>query len=416
MVVSNMRISEELRNLLESQQVKLEREIHEHHILFLKFKEDPTNFELERNLKEVQNVIHEIGLEQKLITERIRNELNEVEKKYHINGVKNASNERATNLNNALRTAANRVRKQNIISRYPSRPNSTSEDSLDVPSGSASPEPPYNPIKMDELTQAQFLKFFGLVTHAVHDEMQNKRVERKRRSTANPQFFYGNKGWDYPKRKRAGYLMSNCSPPNTRQSAKNKAKAERAVTPPSKDNSRATSPVDPKKLPIPNLPVGLTIERVNRSRASPDNKTCIVCRLTGSLTICESCLNGFHISCYNRPLVQSPRKCPKCAVNKEVRTIGALNVPSGMSVSYVSTDVTEKLQEKQKLLDENKSLTAELTKLQDQHSRLTISLEDQKVTQEKLQLGQQLTEDKIKNLIKFISNIKSPLTAAGQSS
>lgn len=341
MVVSTMRISEDLRKLLESQQAKLEREIHEHHALFLKFKDDPTNYELERSLKEVQNTIHEIGLEQKLITERVRNELNDIEKKLQTNGIKGACNDRANNLNNALKTAVNRVRKQNIITRCPpSIPNSPSDDSLDIPSLSTSPEPPYNPGKLEELSQGQFLKFFGLVTHSVHDEMQKKRVERKRRSTANPQFFYGSKAWDYPKRKRGVYLMSNCSPPNTRQSAKNKAKAERPATSPGKDNSRAASPVDPKKLPIPNLPVGLTIERVNPNRASPDSKSCIVCRLTGSLTVCESCLNGFHISCYNRPLVQTPRKCPKCSANKDVRTVGALTVPSGMSVSYISTDVT----------------------------------------------------------------------------
>lgn len=73
-----------------------------------------------------------------------------------------------------------------------------SDDSLDTPSASTSPEPPQNANTIDDLSQVQYLKFFGLVTHAIHDEMQKKRVERKRRSTANPQFFYGNRGWDYP--------------------------------------------------------------------------------------------------------------------------------------------------------------------------------------------------------------------------
>lgn len=416
MVVSTMRISEDLRHLLEAQQAKLEREIHEHHVLFLKFKDDPTNYELERSLKEVQNAIHEIGLEQKQITERVRNELNDIEKKLQTNGIKSACSDRANNLNNALKTAVSRVRKQNIITRCtPSIPNSPSDDSLDTPFASTSPEPPCNPGKLEELSQNQFLKFFGLVTHVVHDEMQKKRVERKRRSTANPQFFYGTKAWDYPKRKRAVYLMSSCSPPNTRQSAKNKAKAERPPTPSSKDDSRASSPVDPQKLPIPHLPLGLTIERVPTNRASSDPKSCIICRLAGSLSVCESCQNGFHISCYNRPLVQTPRKCPKCSANKDARTVGAITVSSGMSVSYVPTDVTEKLQEKQKLLDENRSLTAELTELQDQHSRLTISLKDQKATQEKIQIGHQSTEDKIKNILTFISSIKSPLTTVQSS-
>ncbi|KAF2883171.1 hypothetical protein ILUMI_23007 [Ignelater luminosus] len=407
MVASTMRISDDLKNLIETQQIKLEREIHEHHILFLKFQEDPTNLEVEKNLRDIQNVIHSIGIQQKLLIERIRNELKEFEKKLHSNGIKNAQHERTSDINNII----NRSRKQNIISRC------ASDESLDIPSGSTSPEPPFNPVKLDDLSQSQFLKYFGLVTHDVHDEMQKKRVERKRRSTANPQFFYGSRGWDYPKRKRGVYLMSNLSPPNTRQSAKNRAKAERAATPPSKDNSRATSPVDPTRLPIPNLPVGLTIERVNPNRASPDTKVCVVCRLPGgTLTVCESCMNGFHVGCHNRPLVQPPRKCPKCLANKDVRTVGALTVPSGMSVSYVSTDVTEKLQEKQKLLDENKTLTAELTELQDRHSQLTISLKDQKTAQEELLVNQRSTEDKIKDILSFINSMKSTICPAVQSS
>lgn len=32
----------------------------------------------------------------------------------------------------------------------------------------------------------------GLVTREVLTELQNRRTERKRRSTANPQFLYGN--------------------------------------------------------------------------------------------------------------------------------------------------------------------------------------------------------------------------------
>lgn len=55
-----------------------------------------------------------------------------------------------------------------------------------------------------------------------------------------------------------------------------------------------------------------------------------------NLSVCESCFNGFHIGCHNRPLTQTPRHCPRCMSNKEIRTVGSLNVPSGMSVSYVS--------------------------------------------------------------------------------
>lgn len=67
---------------------------------------------------------------------------------------------------------------------------STSEDSLDnIPSAPPSPNPPLLP---HELTQVDFLGRMGLCTHDVFKELQNKRVERKRRSTANPHFLYGN--------------------------------------------------------------------------------------------------------------------------------------------------------------------------------------------------------------------------------
>lgn len=35
MVASTMRISDDLKNLIETQQIKLEREIHEHHVSFV---------------------------------------------------------------------------------------------------------------------------------------------------------------------------------------------------------------------------------------------------------------------------------------------------------------------------------------------------------------------------------------------
>lgn len=59
------------------------------------------------------------------------------------------------------------------------------------------------------------------------------------------------------------------------------------------------------------------------------------------------------------------------------------------------------------LLEKNKSLTAELTQLQDRHSQLTISLKNQKNTQDELNLTKQSTEEKINNLVSFITSVKS---------
>lgn len=79
--------------------------------------------------------------------------------------------------------------------------------------------------------------------------------------------------------------MSSISPPNTRQSVKNKNKVERIHSPPS--NGGINNGVDVAKKTvtpfptIPNLPSGLTIERVSPSRSTPDSKICIVCKQPG---------------------------------------------------------------------------------------------------------------------------------------
>ncbi|RZB40086.1 PHD domain containing protein, partial [Asbolus verrucosus] len=346
----------------------------------------------------------------KSLLERLREEYKAHQKSLKANIAKNSIEERRFNLSNAL----NRARKQNIVSRPTSvSVSSISDDSVEAASIHSSPEQHiFNPVDPHDITQSEFLNNFGLVTHDVYKEMQNKRVERKRRSTANPHFLYGNKGWDFqPKRKRNSYLFSSVSPPNTRQAVRKK---NERVSPPLVANGNSTGPAKSafSSFPsIPNLPSGLTIERVSPTSSSPDSKTCVTCRQPGLLAICESCANGFHVSCHNRPLTQSPRQCPRC-INKEVRTIGSLNVPSGMSVSYVTpSEVSEKLEEKKKLEKVNKTLSAELTQLQDRHSQLTISLKNQKSQQEELLMTQQTTEDKIKQILTFINNIKNEIVS-----
>lgn len=74
--------------------------------------------------------------------------------------------------------------------------------------------------------------------------------------------------------------MSSISPPNTRQSARNKNKGER-ISPPPRNGVEAVKKVLVPFPAIPNLPSGLTIERVSPNRSSPDPKVCIACRQSG---------------------------------------------------------------------------------------------------------------------------------------
>ena len=75
--------------------------------------------------------------------------------------------------------------------------------------------------------------------------------------------------------------------------------------------------------------------------------------------------------------------------------------------------IKDKLQEKKALLEKNKNLTAELTQLQDHHSQLTISLRNQEHERGELLMTQQSAEDKIKQILTFITSMKSSASENG---
>ncbi|CAG9854222.1 unnamed protein product [Phyllotreta striolata] len=418
--MNGMEVTKELKCDIELNQVQLKTAICNHQNCLAKLELDPYNVDLQKEVNKAEEDIIGIGLEQKNLLERLRDEYKAYQKSIKSNLIKNGLEEKRFNLTNAL----GRARKQNIVVRSASA-TSFSDDSTENLSAHSSPEhPAVNPIDPQDISQLEFLNYFCLATHEAYKEMQNKRAERKRRSTANPHFLYGNKGWDIltnNKRKRNAFLISPTSPPHTRQSVKKKQERTSplpttsvVLKSPRSDqsgNNAALNKLSFGSFPvIPNLPSGLIIERVSPSdSSSSDNKACVMCKQSGSLATCEVCTSSFHISCHNRPLIQTPRQCPKC-IGKETRTIGSLNVPSGMTVSYItSAELSEKLNEKKVLEEKKQSLTAELTQLQDKHSQLTISLKDQKSQQDELLMSQHTTEDKINEILKFIEKIKNPI-------
>nr|XP_023022333.1 PHD finger protein 21A-like isoform X1 [Leptinotarsa decemlineata] len=409
--MNGMEVSKELKCDIELNQTQLKAAICNHQNFLAKLELDPYNVELRTEVGKAESEIISTGLAQKTLLERLRDEYKAYQKSIKTNFIKHGIEERRFNLTNAL----NRARKQNIVVRSASA-TSSSEDSNEILSAQCSPESQARPLEPQDVSQAEFLHYFGLGSHEVYKEMQNKRAERKRRSTANPQFLYGNKGWDFlthNKRKRNAFLISPISPPHTRQSVKKRQERNSppltGTTSTQKSEQIANKAVFSSFPSIPNLPSGLIIERVSPGSSSPDSKTCTVCKQSGNLSTCEVCTNGFHISCHNRPLTHTPRQCPKC-LTKETRTIGSLNVPSGMSVSYVTpTEVSEKINEKKDLEEKKQNLTAELTQLQNRHSQLTISLRNQKSEQDQLRSSQQSTEEKIKEILTFIDRMQNPV-------
>ncbi|XP_034947174.1 uncharacterized protein [Chelonus insularis] len=217
--------------------------------------------------------------------------------------------------------------------------------------------------------QIKFLDNLGLITVSKFDKLQNKKAERKRRSTANPQFVYSN--WDIPtKKKKYSYLQSAGNGPQTRQTTRLNGPSP---PPPSKCTSKSTSPpikTTPKSLMlvqkslakpailknipesrlisnktqaengvnqtsisnfkssetkaanIPTLSSDSTVEKIEKIEKTENlekvknESVCIHCRSPGNLTICDNCSSSYHTFCHSTVSPPPSRLCPLCAQKK----------------------------------------------------------------------------------------------------
>lgn len=381
-------------------QTKLKNAIRDHQICVGKLKDDPNNTDILGQIQKIHLHIVSLGRCQKQVVQRLRKEV-ETFKAENANGAKVSiasllglnNNNHITNNNetklktgNDFTTKSSKedyeeiVRNGDILSptRNPAptkkRPSSVEtisgeddviEVSMDENSNEKSEKEEPEACKVESTEKVDFLNNLGLITTKTCAELQNKRAERKRRSTANPQFVYTN--LEVPtKRKRHSYLQSgnvpqtrqttarmngpspppvkavpptkSTSPPTSRTVMKSLIPVQKSSTRPNILRSVTESKVFPNKnkiengpsqiqmpvptvksihsvgnkaVHIPGLPSSLTIERI-----SSDSAVCISCRNPGTLTVCENCASNYHVSCHSVSPAPS-RICPKCAMIDE---------------------------------------------------------------------------------------------------
>ncbi|XP_034170927.2 uncharacterized protein LOC117600068 [Osmia lignaria lignaria] len=397
-----MEISKSLQEEILSVQNKLKNAIRDHQICVGKLKDDPNNTDILGQIQKIHLHIVSLGRCQKQVVQRLRKEV-ETFKAQNANGAK-VSIASLLGLNNNNHITNNNDTKCKTVSNDFST-KSSKEDyeeivrNGDVPSPTQDTVPPKErsrsvetisgeddviEVSMDEnsneksekeesekeckaesMEKINFLNALGLITTATCSELQNKRAERKRRSTANPHFVYSN--LELPtKRKRHSYLQSgnvpqtrqttarlngpspppvkvappkSTSPPASKAVLKSLIPVQKSTTRPNILRSVTESKVFPNKskvengpgqiqLPtvptvksvqsignkavhIPGLPSSLTIERI-----SSDSAVCISCRNPGTLTVCENCASNYHVSCHS--ISPAPQRiCPKCALLDE---------------------------------------------------------------------------------------------------
>ncbi|XP_003702329.1 uncharacterized protein LOC100876648 [Megachile rotundata] len=396
-----MEISKSLQEEILSVQNKLKNAIRDHQICVGKLKDDPNNTDILGQIQKIHLHIVSLGRCQKQVVQRLRKEV-EAFKAQNANGAKVSiasllglnNNNHITN-NNETRcktggddfsTKSSKEDYEEIVRNgdVPSptqdtvpakeRPSSVEtisgeddviEVSMDENSNEKSEkEDSEKDCKVESIEKINFLNALGLITTATCSELQNKRAERKRRSTANPHFIYSSV--EVPtKRKRHSYLQSG-NVPQTRQTTARmngpspppvKVAPPKSASPPaSKTVMKSLIPVQKsstrpnilrnvteskvfankskvengpsqiqlpvptvksvqsignKAVHIPGLPSSLTIERI-----SSDSAVCISCRNPGTLTVCENCASNYHVSCHS--ISPAPQRiCPKCALLDE---------------------------------------------------------------------------------------------------
>ncbi|XP_068163488.1 PHD finger protein 21B isoform X2 [Antennarius striatus] len=175
-----------------------------------------------------------------------------------------------------------------------------------------------------------FMVALGLVTTEHLEEIQTKRQERKRRSTANPAY----SGLFEPERKRLAshYLNSSLF------------------------------------LSAPDS------EDFSWKEDLEHDDHCAVCEEDGELQPCHNCPRAFHPHCLHPPLKTPPRGswyCPKC--QKKVLNKENMSWPQNFVQSYV-THKTVRQEEKRRLLRRNGELKNECSHLEEQDKQLDDTL------------------------------------------
>ncbi|XP_030575919.1 PHD finger protein 21B isoform X1 [Archocentrus centrarchus] len=253
-----------------------------------------------------------------------------------------------------------------VIIIQPQAPSSTEGSpgiQAELPSQEAPPTSKSPSQKKDEDPEKiAFMVALGLVTTEHLEEIQTKRQERKRRSTANPAY----SGLFEPERKRlASHYLNSSLFLSARDS-----------------------------------------EDFCWKQDLEHDDHCAVCKEDGELQQCHNCPRAFHPNCLHPPLKTPPRGpwyCPKC--QKKVLNKENMSWPQNFVQSYVTHKTAVRQEEKRRLLRRNTELKKECAHLEEEDKKLNKTLKQCMDLRERL-LGQQrdtqASLDRLKTLIRLI--------------
>ncbi|KAM4017952.1 PHD finger protein 21A isoform 3-T4 [Anomaloglossus baeobatrachus] len=229
--------------------------------------------------------------------------------------------------------------------------------------------PAPKPKREENPQKLAFMVSLGLVTHDHLEEIQSKRQERKRRTTANP--VYSGAVFEPERKKSAVTYLNSTMHPGTRK--------------------RANEEQWPK--------------------ADIHEDFCSVCRKSGQLLMCDTCSRVFHLDCLEPPLKSIPKGmwiCPKCQ-HQMLKKEEAIPWPGTLAIvhSYIAYKAAKE-EEKQKLLKWSTDLKQEREQLEQKVKQLSSSITkcmEMKNSILSRQKDMHSSLDKVKRLIRLIQDI-----------
>ncbi|XP_006865108.1 PREDICTED: PHD finger protein 21A [Chrysochloris asiatica] len=245
----------------------------------------------------------------------------------------------------------------------------TETDEKQTESRTITPPAAPKPKREENPQKLAFMVSLGLVTHDHLEEIQSKRQERKRRTTANP--VYSGAVFEPERKKSAVTYLNSTMHPGTRK--------------------RANEEHWPK--------------------GDIHEDFCSVCRKSGQLLMCDTCSRVYHLDCLEPPLKTIPKGmwiCPRCQ-DQMLKKEEAIPWPGTLAIvhSYIAYKAAKE-EEKQKLLKWSSDLKQEREQLEQKVKQLSSSISkcmEMKNTILARQKEMHSSLEKVKQLIRLIHGI-----------
>uniref|UniRef100_A0A6Q2ZDI4 PHD-type domain-containing protein n=1 Tax=Esox lucius TaxID=8010 RepID=A0A6Q2ZDI4_ESOLU len=278
------------------------------------------------------------------------------------------------------------------------------------------------------LQKLAFMVSLGLVTHDHLEEIQSRRQERKRRTTANP--VYSGAVFEPERKKSAVTYLNTPLHQGTRKRGrppKYSNVPDLGSHPPTPPFSCHTASLAPERLNTGgSFPFHVqphhTLPLPNPTSGDGDihEDFCTVCRRSGQLLMCDTCSRVYHLDCLDPPLKTIPKGmwiCPKCQ-DQILKKEDAIQWPGTLAIvhSYIAYKEAKE-EEKQKLMKWSAELKLEREQLEQTVKQLSGSITKCMETKNAIlsrQKEMQASLEKVKHLVRLIQAFRFSPTAEAE--